>query len=591
MARFDDKSWRQMMDYLKDTYPAVCRHWFSDLTPDQMDSGLLKIHTQGVVQRNYLQRNCREYFAEAAQQITSRLITVEFTCDPVRPAAKRAEASELAATTFDDAEQSATNDAILDDAPAVADAQVHQEAAVGSPSHAPQHEVADSDHRPANPLNNHHLPTSPHANPSDLDHAADPDVEYDVKPGQKAKRRDRASVAEANLPTEPNIAYPSSGANLSGAAPTVFTSSNKPHAAQHDYDHNDDLVLIPDNTFENFISGPNNQLAYAASIAVANQPGVAYNPLFIHGGVGLGKTHLLQAICQQVINNNPATRIAYVSCETFTNQFIECVQAGKMSEFHQRFRNVDMLVIDDVHFLANRERTQEEFFHTFNELFQSNRQIVLSSDAAPGDIPDLEERLVSRFNWGLVANVLKPGFDTRVAILHAKSKIREFTIPEDVVQYVAHAIDSNARELEGAINKLQAFVQLTKRDLTLEVAREALDLPQFDAPRSNQVTLQNIIDVVTGYYNVKLSDLQSKRRHKSITEPRQVCMWLARQTTRFSLEEIGGHFGGRDHTTVMHSVNIVEKRGEEDPAYQRTVQQLLNQVKHENGLVGDPSQS
>ncbi|QDU72864.1 chromosomal replication initiator protein DnaA [Mucisphaera calidilacus] len=335
----------------------------------------------------------------------------------------------------------------------------------------------------------------------------------------------------------------------------------------------DDFVLSPDYTFSNFITGPNNQLAYAASVAVANQPGTAYNPLFIHGGVGLGKTHLLQGICQAILTQRPETRIVYVSCEAFMTQFIESVQRGQMLQFRHRYRYADMLVIDDIHFLSSRERSQEEFFHTFNELYQANKQIVLSSDAAPSEIPHLEERLMSRFQWGLVANVTKPHFETRVAILRAKAKLRGVDVPDEVIAYMAQRIDSNARELEGAITNVLAHAALGGRPIDLELAAEALG-DQINQPRSNHATLQQIIDVVTGYYSVKLSDLQSRRRHKSVTEPRQICMFLARRHTRYSLEEIGGHFGGRDHTTVMHSIKTIEERSQVNDGFAREITAL-----------------
>lgn len=346
-----------------------------------------------------------------------------------------------------------------------------------------------------------------------------------------------------------------------------------------DYDA-DQMVLSPDYSFDNFISGPNNRLAYAAAVAVADQPGTAYNPLFIHGGVGLGKTHLLQAICQKILNANPAYQILYVSCDAFMNQFFECVRSGKMSEFHQRYRHVDMLVIDDIHFLADKERSQEEFFHTFNELYQHNKQIVLSSDAAPNEIPKLEERLISRFNWGLVAQVGKPCFETRIAILKAKAQLRSVEVPDEVIEFIASRLDTNARELEGAITNLIAHSKLQSLPIGMDLVREMLGA-EAPMPRNNQVTLQVIIDAVTNFYNVKLQDLQSRRRHKSITEPRQICMWLARKNTRFSLEEIGGYFGGRDHTTVMHSIKTVDGRSENDPIYAAQVQQLNDQIKQQ----------
>ncbi|MBI1338327.1 MAG: chromosomal replication initiator protein DnaA [Phycisphaera sp.] len=341
--------------------------------------------------------------------------------------------------------------------------------------------------------------------------------------------------------------------------------------------YEDEIVISPDCSFDQFVTGPTNRLAYAAAVAVANQPGTAYNPLFIHGGVGLGKTHLLQAICQTLLQTNPSMRICYLSCDAFMNQFLDCVQNGKMSQFKHHYRHVDVLVIDDIHFLANRERTQEEFFHTFNELYQHNKQIVLSSDSPPSEIPQLEERLVSRFGWGLVAPITKPDFETRLAIVRAKSKLRDVAIPDDVAHYIANKVDSNARELEGALNNIQGHALLTERQIDLALAQQALGDPVIQA-RNAQVTLQQIIDVVTAHYNVRLADLQSKRRHKSITEPRQVCMWLARKRTRFSLEEIGGYFGGRDHTTVMHSIRSVEDRNTQDEHFRQQVEMMTQRI-------------
>ena len=352
----------------------------------------------------------------------------------------------------------------------------------------------------------------------------------------------------------------------------------------------DQIVLSPDYSFNNFVTGPANNLAYAASVAVANQPGVTYNPLFIHGGVGLGKTHLLQAICQTIIQNNPQMRICYLSCDTFMNQFIDCVQRGKMSQFRHHYRQVNLLVIDDIHILANRERTQEEFFHTFNALYQSSRQIVLSSDSPPSQIPQLEERLVSRFQWGLVAQVTKPDYETRVAIVRAKAQLRDLEIPDQVIEFIANRIESNARELEGAITTIQGHAALQHRPIDLTLAYEALGEP-VSKEGPSQITLQDIIEAVTAFYNVKLSDLQSKRRHKSIAGPRQVCMWLARKRTRFSLEEIGGYFGGRDHTTVMHSVKTVEDRIAQDPNTAQQIEQIDTQITQSRPSHSPPSLS
>ncbi|HEY8667707.1 MAG TPA: chromosomal replication initiator protein DnaA [Tepidisphaeraceae bacterium] len=330
----------------------------------------------------------------------------------------------------------------------------------------------------------------------------------------------------------------------------VFNETEQPHP------------LSPDYTFENFVTGPCNRLAHAASVAVGEQPGQTYNPLFIHGGVGLGKTHLLQAACQKVLEKQPEARILYLSCDSFINQFILAVETGDMQQFRFRYRHVDLLVIDDIHFLAGRDRTQEEFFHTFNTLYQGHKQIILSADCPPSEIPELEERLVSRFNWGLVAPIEKPCYETRVAILQKKAKLRGLALPEDVLCYVAGKVENNTRELEGAITKLQGMGMLQNGLIDLDLAKAALG--DSATPEQRRITIQQIFEVVTKYYNVRLSDLQSKKRHKSIAFPRQVCMYLARRHTRYSLEEIGGYFGGRDHTTVMHAVKTVDQDGKDD---------------------------
>jgi chromosomal replication initiator protein len=315
------------------------------------------------------------------------------------------------------------------------------------------------------------------------------------------------------------------------------------------------LPLNPDYTFENFVTGPCNRLSHAAAVAVADQPGRAYNPLFIHGGVGLGKTHLLQAVSQTVLEKNPEARILYLSCDSFINQFILAVETGDMHQFRHRYRHVDLLVIDDIHFLAGHDRTQEEFFHTFNTLYQQHKQIILSADCPPSEIPELEERLISRFNWGLVARIEKPCYETRIAILQKKARMRGLTLPEDVICYVAARIENNTRELEGAVTKLQGLAMLQEGRIDLELAKAALG--DSATPEQRRITIQQIFESVTKYYNVRLSDLQSKKRHKSIAFPRQVCMYLARKYTRYSLEEIGGYFGGRDHTTVLHAVRTI----------------------------------
>jgi chromosomal replication initiator protein len=354
----------------------------------------------------------------------------------------------------------------------------------------------------------------------------------------------------------------------------AFHCDNIPHGGVFN-EGDQPLALNPDYVFDNFVTGPDNRLAHAASLAVAEQPGKAYNPLFIHGGVGLGKTHLLQAVCQNLLDRNPGARILYLSCDSFINQFINAVETGEMNQFRYRYRHVDMLVIDDIHFLARRERTQEEFFHTFNTLYQGHKQIILSADCPPGEIPELEDRLVSRFNWGLVARIDKPCYETRMAIVQKKAKMRGLTLPDDVLCYVAAKIESNTRELEGAVTKIQGMAMLQNGTIDLDLAKAALGESAASEPR--RITIQQILDAVTKYYNVRLSDLQSKKRHKSIAFPRQVCMFLARRHTHYSLEEIGGYFGGRDHTTVLHAVRTVGDGAKNRPE----VAEQLTHIEHQ----------
>ena len=357
----------------------------------------------------------------------------------------------------------------------------------------------------------------------------------------------------------------------------TFHCENLPGAGGVFSDADTPLPLNPDYTFESFVIGPGNQLAQAASVAVSSQPGKSYNPLFIHGNVGLGKTHLLQAVCQQVLDRRSDARILYLSCDAFINQFIRSVETNDMGDFRHRFRNVDMLLIDDIHFLAGRDRTQEEFFHTFNTLYQQQKQIILSADCSPGEIPELEDRLISRFNWGLVARVEKPCYETRVAILRKKARMRGLDLPDDVICYIAAKVENNTRELEGAITKLQGMNLLTDGgQIDLDLAKRALG--DSGPAEDRRITIQHILDEVTKYFSIKPADLQSKKRHKSIVFPRQVCMYLARRHTRYSLQEVGGYFGGRDHTTVLHAVRVIERGMAADP-------ETARQVNHVEALL------
>ncbi|MGB0714844.1 MAG: chromosomal replication initiator protein DnaA [Phycisphaerae bacterium] len=334
------------------------------------------------------------------------------------------------------------------------------------------------------------------------------------------------------------------------------------------------IKLNEEYVFENFVTGPCNRLAHAAATAVVDDPGRSYNPLFIYGPVGLGKTHLLQAVCQAISNRRRDFRYHYISCETFVNQFISCVERGALSQFRFRYRHVETLVIDDIQFLAERERSQEEFFHTFNTLYQSQRQIILSADCSPEEIPSLEERLVSRFNSGLVALLDRPCKETRMAILRNKAKLRCIEVPEDVVNYVAGKSESSIRELEGILIRLDALSHTHNSPITLELAREAL------GERSERpIPIPAILEVVSKRFSVKIADLLGKKRSKSITHPRHVSMYLARQLTSQSLEEIGGYFGGRDHTTVLHANRTISRAAEDDPKVATMLEDIAREVR------------
>lgn len=335
------------------------------------------------------------------------------------------------------------------------------------------------------------------------------------------------------------------------------------------------LTLNPDHVFDNFVTGPCNRLAHAAAVAVAQSPGKAYNPMFVHGATGLGKTHLLQAVCQEVLGDSAPLRVMYISCETFTNHFLEAVERGALNQFRFRYRHVDALVIDDIQFLAERERSQEEFFHTFNTLHQSQRQIVLSADCPPSQIPSLEERLVSRFNSGLVALMDRPCLETRIAIIRNKAKLRCIEVPEEVVRFIAGKVDSNMRELEGALLRVDALSQTRDGRITHDVAYEALTGEEL-----RRTTIPEIVDEVTGRFAVKRSELLSKKRTKSIAYPRQICMYLARELTPLSLEEIGGFFGGRDHTTVLHATRRIAERRKQDPSFNHALEEMIEQIRH-----------
>ncbi len=346
------------------------------------------------------------------------------------------------------------------------------------------------------------------------------------------------------------------------------------------------LKLHPDYTFDNFVVGPSNRLAHASCVAVSQSPGNTYNPLFIYGNSGLGKTHLLHAVCfeaqrksnppQADASNRRGAVIQFLSCEDFVNRFIRAIEEGNLSGFQSQFRTVDMLVIDDVQFLREREHSQEEFFHTFNALYNNGKQIILSADSPPGKIPSLEARLISRFNWGLVTRIDPPSYETRVAIVQKKAHLRGLNISDEIAEYIARKLHANIRELEGALTTIYAVATTTDKVIDLELAQRALEGQIKAAVR--HISITDIIEVVTSHFDVRLADLQSKKRNQSITEPRQICMYLARNLTKHSLEEIGGHLGGRDHTTVMHACSKISQAEKADPQMHTLLGELTKQI-------------
>lgn len=337
-------------------------------------------------------------------------------------------------------------------------------------------------------------------------------------------------------------------------------------------------MLNSKNTFETFVIGSGNRFAHAASLAVAEAPAKAYNPLFIYGGVGLGKTHLMHAIGHYVIEHNPEARVVYLSSEKFTNEFINSIRDNKTVEFRNKYRSVDVLLIDDIQFLAGKEQTQEEFFHTFNALHEEYKQIVISSDRPPKEIPTLEDRLRSRFEWGLITDITPPDLETRIAILRKKAKAEGLDIPNEVMIYIANQIDTNIRELEGALIRVIAFSSLNNQDINVDLAAEALkDIIPSSKPKT--ITIQNIQMTVGEEYNLRLEDFSAKKRTKSIAFPRQIAMYLARELTDYSLPKIGEEFGGRDHTTVIHAHEKITRQLASDRELQQKINALIDRLK------------
>lgn len=337
------------------------------------------------------------------------------------------------------------------------------------------------------------------------------------------------------------------------------------------------LGINPKNTFSNFIVGAGSELAHAACVAVSNAPAHAYNPLFLYGETGLGKTHLMHAVAHQALNRNPSCRITYVSCEKFTNEFIRAIQENTLTKFRSRYRSVDYLLIDDIQFLAGKERIQEEFFHTFNDIYESQRQIFLTSDRPAGEIDKIESRLLSRFQWGLVADIQAPDWETRVAILTRKADAMGITVEPEIIEFLAKNIARNVRRMEGALTRVAGYVGLTRKKADLDTVQRLLrDILREE--NLTRITIETIQKKVVDYYHLRMADMLSRRRPANIAFPRQVAMYLSRLLTEHSLQEIGGAFGGRDHGTVIHACKTVENMMDQDNSIKHSVEFLNEQL-------------
>ena len=377
-----------------------------------------------------------------------------------------------------------------------------------------------------------------------------------------------AVVAALGAPRE--IKFCATGTTVSVVSEVASNDHDKEPAQSNREPKTSAVGLNPRNTFETFVVGPNNEIAHAASLAVAQAPARTYNPLFIYGGVGLGKTHLMQAIGQYISSKKKNTKVMYLSSELFINEFIDAIQHNNLVKFRKRYRQAELLLIDDIQFLGGKERSQEEFFHTFNTLFDGHKQIVLSSDRPASEIANLEQRLVSRFEWGLTAELQPPAIETRLAILRKKARILQINLSDQIFEFLASRIKSNVRRLEGALMRVASFASLSGKELTQEVVERLLkDILQEEA--RNLITIEQIQRRVAEHFDVRLADMTSKRRPANIAFPRQVAMYLARELTKASLNEIGDAFGGRDHGTVLHACKLVKRRMREQDSFRQTI--------------------
>ncbi|MBR2214317.1 MAG: chromosomal replication initiator protein DnaA [Selenomonadaceae bacterium] len=385
-------------------------------------------------------------------------------------------------------------------------------------------------------------------------------------------------LAEPVREDTPHMEKPIQDTLIKEDTPSMGTSSGESLYGTSEIAPGDASTLNPRYTFENFVMGKSNQMAHAAAMGVAESPGLRYNPFFLLGGVGLGKTHLMHAIGNRILASFPDRRVLYVSSEDFTNQLILAIRGGTQEVFRQRYRTIDVLLIDDIQFLAGKEGTQEEFFHTFNTLFNAQKQIIISSDRPPKELGELQERLISRFTSGLTADIQAPDLETRVAILKKKAQLDRLQVPDDVMVYIASRIDSNIRELEGALTRAVAFSSLTKQTITVDVAAEALK-NIFPGGNDKPLTIELIQEVVAGFYKVKMEDLSAKKRTRQIAFPRQIAMYLCRELMDASLPQIGQAFGGRDHSTVIHACEKIAKEQEKDRGLQADISKIKERLE------------
>ncbi|MGP1574050.1 chromosomal replication initiator protein DnaA [Selenomonas sp.] len=406
----------------------------------------------------------------------------------------------------------------------------------------------------------------------------------DIKP--KTNDYPSPPIQETLLP-ENNSSSPMLQEIICAEKPLVpySTASQKTEGLARSYDMpgmippGDASSLNSHYTFDTFVTGNSNRFAHAAALAVAESPGKVYNPFFMYGGVGLGKTHLMHAIGHKILEKFPEMRVLYISSEKFTNELINSIRDGNPESFRQKYRNIDILLVDDIQFLSKKEHTQEEFFHTFNTLHDANKHIILSSDRHPREIQTLEDRLRSRFEWGLITDIQAPDLETRIAILRKKAALEHLDVPNDVMFSIANRIDNNIRELEGALTRVVAYASLTQQPITPSLVNEAL-ANIFPSGKSREVTMELIQEVVASYFKLRLDDLHAKKRTRNLAMPRQIAMYLCRELTNNSLPQIGASFGGRDHTTVIHAYDKISKERQEDSKLDRTIEQLMQRIEN-----------